>query len=188
MRKISLVIMALGIISVVAAGTFADFSDVEVSADNTFGIGKWKWWSAGDLYVDTGCACIGCCGQCCCVQCPCGHGLHCIEVKNVGEYDIKIDKVSVSWNPDYGENITGVWVFDWDCSTKIEVWNGSEPAGTVLDIVDLTLNPWKSPNIFTFVFDSNMKQKTTFTIRFFMDDSSSKTVMFTPEVMECGGG
>lgn len=42
MRKILFVILVLGIVGASAAGTFADFSDIEVSADNMFKIGKWR--------------------------------------------------------------------------------------------------------------------------------------------------
>lgn len=166
-------ILLIPILYGMSSCTFSYFSDTEVSTGNTFTAGC-NWWSADNLDVDTTCACIGCCGQCCCGQgpcgqCNCGHGLHGIEVKNVGDSDIKIVGVSVSWTPDGGENITCV------CDG---VWEGSEPSGAVLDITDLTLNPGET-NVFTFVFDSDMTGK-TFTITFFMDDDSSKTVMFTP--------
>jgi len=189
MRKILLVILALGIVSVVAAGTFADFSDIEVSTGNTFETGSsedhWVVYNpqdpdADNLVVDTERACIG----------PFEYELHLIKVKNIGEEDITIDKVSVSWVPADGENVKCVRVFDWDQSTNISVWDGSEPVGTELDIDDLTFKPWKSlrhTNIFAFGFDSDMKEKTTFTITFIMDDGSTKAVTFTPEVMESGG-
>lgn len=49
MRKILLVIMVLGIIGISVAGTFADFSDIEVSADNMFESGQWR---NGMIYID----------------------------------------------------------------------------------------------------------------------------------------
>ena len=175
-KIILVLILLIPLVYLFSSGTFSYFSDTEVSTGNTFTAGTWYVpEQADDLEADTSSSFIG----------PLKHGLHNINVNNTGSSDITIEKIWISWNPDLGENVTRVLLWDWNLTTKIKVWEGKEPSGTTFDIIDCTVEPWENKfetNIFGFWFDSNSNMEgKEFTIEFIMGDGSSEEVTFTPK-------
>ena len=151
-------------------GANALFSDTDTSEGNT--IIAWVWEEADDLVVDTSGAKL---------SCPFGLTLYDITIENdpdnspetSGEYDITIDKIRISWNPDGADiRVVNIWLEDW-----IE-WYGEEPSGVTLDIEDCTLSPGEQRYI-SFTFDRDMHGK-SFTITFIMSDGSRETVYVSP--------
>ena len=175
-KVILVLILLMPLVYLFSSGTFSYFSDVETSTGNTFTAGTWYVpTQADDLEVDTNSSCIGYFKR----------GLHLVKVKNTGSSDITIEKIRISWNPEEGENVIQVLLWDWNLTTKIIVWEGNASSGATLDIIDCTVEPWENKfdtDIFGFLFslNSNMKNK-KFTIEFIMGDGSSKAVTFAPE-------
>ena len=148
-----------------SGGTGARLSDTEVSSGNI--ISGWTPYQADDLFVDTSNIVIVLWGRC----------LSGIKIENGGQYDVTIDKVRLSWEPDDGENVRlfQIWVHG-----LIEWW-GNAPSGTELDIRDFTLDPCDRRYCICFCFDSDMHGK-AFTLEFIMGDGSTVTATFETAV------
>jgi len=163
-KKVVLILIGIGLLLVLVltqgGGTGARLSDTEVSSGNI--ISGWTPYQADDLSVDTSNIVIVLWGRC----------LSGVKIENGGQYDITIDKVKLSWEPDGGQNVrlVQIWPHDW-----IE-WLGIARSGTELDTYDCTLEPGDK-YFMAFCFDSDMHGK-EFTLEFIMGDGSSKTVTF----------
>lgn len=170
MRKILLGILVAGIVvlAIGEMGTMSYFVDIEESTGNVFQAGTWKTQS-DDCEIDTSDAFVS------------SLKLHNVNLSNRGESDITIVKVGISWKPDKGEKVTKVWAIGQQPTKR---WEGNETSDAILDIKDCTLKP-ADTNQFEFLFDSKMEGK-EFTMKFLMEDDSSKAVTFTPEGK--GGG
>ena len=166
-KKIAITVLAIGLlvalVSILGGSTGAHLSDTERSSGNVFG--GWEPSQSDCLIVDTTYICIGPCGKCLCgvkiqKDCEC-------------QYDVILDKVRLSWEPDNGENVVlmQIWVHDW-----IEWW-GSAPSGAELDISDFTLDPCDRRYCICFCFDGDMHEK-GFTIEFIMGDGSIASASF----------
>ena len=153
--------LLVALVSTLGGGTRALPNDSATSRGNTLSAGVWH--QSECLSVDSSQICVGLCGRCLCG----------IKIANACQYDITIDKVRLSWEPDDGENVVlmQVWFHDW-----IE-WLGSEPSGSELDIDDLILNPGDEHYCVCFCFDSDMHGK-SFTLEFIMGDDSTVTATF----------
>jgi len=167
MRRIWFATLLVGImvLAIVEMGTVAYFRDVERSVGNVFQAGVWRT-QADDLMIDIGSSFLS------------GIRLHNVIVSNIGDSEIVIIKLEISWEPDKGENVTKVWVVG---QQPAKVWEGNERSGIILDIKDCVLIPGDK-NDFEFLFDSKMEGK-EFTIRFLMEDGSSKLVEFKPIIV-----
>ena len=104
-----------------------------------------------------------------------------ITLENIGEIDIVIDKITVTWNNgNLIEEIkiegTKVWKYDGSAGSP----SGKQPSGTELNIVDYTIDSGNTDDIDKFKFDGSMTGA-TFNITFTMGDGSTKsTGNFSP--------
>ena len=172
-KKVVLIIIGIALLLVLVStqsgSTGARPSDTEGSAGNIFTAAEWR--QSDCLIVDTSHICIGPCGRCLCgikiqKDCQC-------------EYDVTMDKVRLSWEPDDGEKVRlfQIWVHD-----LIEWW-GNARSGTELDIRDFTLDPCDRRYCICFCFDSDMHGK-AFTLEFIMGDGTTVAATFdTPARM-----
>lgn len=196
--KILTGMLIMGVIVALAnfSGGLAYFSDVERSTGNTFQAGTWQ---SASLAVDTSRACAtGCSSNYSIDLNICdgeleldvsegeGYsrgGLHLIMLWNKGEENIAVDEIQISWFENEGENVTSVLLWDWDLTTSLVWWEGAQPSGSILNIDDFTLEPRDSlfdTHVIGFLFDDDMRGK-KFTLRFIMEDSSSKEMTFQPD-------
>jgi len=164
MRKVLIGILVLGIVLAAGleGGTISYFRDIEQSRGNVFQAGTWKT-QADNLKIDTSQTFVS------------ARKLHNVQTSNIGDGDITIIEVKISWKPDNGEKVTKVWAIG---ERPGKIWEDKESSGAILDIKDCYLKVSETSK-FEFLFDSKMKEK-EFTIEFLMEDGSSKGVTFKP--------